>query len=657
MNWRPEDIKSRVPIDRILGHYGAQLNSAGLGRCLFPERHVHGDVHPSMSIQDGRVRCWSQGCFGDKGADIFQLVGVKEGLSHFPDQKRRVMEIAGLNGHAHMGSRRIVATYDYVNESGSLLFQVVRYDPKDFRQRRPDGHDGWAWNLQDTPMVLYRLPEVMRADSVLLVEGEKDVETAYQLGLPEGWAATCNAMGAGKWRAEYSGQLRDKRVLILPDRDLAGARHADFVQAALAGIARSIIRVALPTEAKDLSEWVDAGGSSTTFLDVLQNESACILDDLHTFLGRFIAYPSQHAHLAHTLWIAHTHLMDKWESTPRIAFLSPEPGSGKSRALEVTSTLVPRPMQSINATAAALFRKVSDPAGPPTILYDEIDTVFGPKAKEHEDIRALINAGHRRGASAHRCAVKGKQIELEEFPAYCAVAMAGLGQLPDTILTRSIVIRMRRRAPTEQVEPYRIRLHEPEGHRLHDQLAAWAITIKPLLNIDSAMPPEITDRDADVWEGFLSIADAVGGDWPERSRVAAVTLVTCSKRGEGSLGVRLLTDLRVVFSDRAAMATTEIIEALVNLDESPWADMKGKPLDGHRLARLLKPYDIAPRPIRIGPDVFRGYERSDLHDAWLRYLPAAAESPLGLSPIASVTSVTNDTEEQGELRTDEEWSA
>jgi len=376
--------------------------------------------------------------------------------------------------------------------------------------------------------------------------------------------------------------------------------------------------------------------------------SSSVLDDLSDFLARFVAYPSESAHVAHTLWVGHTHLMETWESTPRLAFLSPEPGSGKSRALEVTGTLVPRPMQSINATAAALFRKVSDPVGPPTILYDEIDTIFGPKAKEHEDIRALINAGHRRGASAHRCAVKGKQIELEEFPAYCAVALAGLGQLPDTVLTRSIVIRMRPRAPAEQIEPYRVRLHVPEGHRLRDRLAAWATEIKPLLNIDAAMPPEITDRDADVWEALLSIPDAVGGDWPERSRVAAVTLVTCSKRGEGSLGVRLLTDLRVVFGDRAAMATTEIVELLINLDESPWADLKGKPLEGRRLARFLKPYEIAPKPIRIGHDVFRGYERSDLHDAWLRYLPPVEESPLGLSPIASVTSVTNDTEEQRE---------
>src|SRR5262245_62154346 len=172
-----------------------------------------------------------------------------------------------------------------------------------------------------------------------------------------------------------------------------------------------------------------------------------ILDDVHEFLGRFVAYPSEEARVAHTLWIAHTHLMDCWESTPRIAFLSPEPGSGKTRALEASELLVPRPIQAVNTTSAYLFRKVSDEDGAPTLLYDEIDTVFGPKARENEDIRGLLNAGHRRGAVAGRCVVRGKQIFTEELPAYCAVALAGLGDLPDTILTRSIIVPMRRRAP------------------------------------------------------------------------------------------------------------------------------------------------------------------------------------------------------------------
>ena len=188
-----------------------------------------------------------------------------------------------------------------------------------------------------------------------------------------------------------------------------------------------------------------------------------LLDDVEAFLARFVAYPSEAARVAHALWIAHTWFMDAWDSTPRIAFLSPEPGSGKTRALEVTEPLVPRPVHAVNTTPAYLFRKVSDEAGPPTILYDEIDTVFGPKAKDNEDIRGMLNAGHRKGAIAGRCVIRGKIVETEELPAYCAVALAGLDDLPDTIMTRSVVVRMRRRAPTERVEPWRRRDQRRRG--------------------------------------------------------------------------------------------------------------------------------------------------------------------------------------------------
>src|SRR3954447_14544333 len=251
-------------------------------------------------------------------------------------------------------------------------------------------------------------------------------------------------------------------------------------------------------------------------------KGAKMLDRVHAFLARFVAYPSDHAHVAHTLWIAHAHLMDAWESTPRIAFLSPEPGSGKTRALEISETLVPRPVEAVNVTPAYLFRKVGSDQGRPTVLYDEIDTVFGPKAKDNEEMRGLLNAGHRRGAVAGRCVVKGKTVETEEIPAYCAVALAGLGGLPDTILSRSIVLRMRRRAPRERVEPFRRRVHAAEGHAIRDRLAAWAApVVEEAATRWPEMPPGIVDRDADVWESLLAVADLAGGEWPELARWSA----------------------------------------------------------------------------------------------------------------------------------------
>ena len=201
-----------------------------------------------------------------------------------------------------------------------------------------------------------------------------------------------------------------------------------------------------------------------------------ILQRVYDFLGRFVAYPSEHAHVAHALWCLHTHMMDRWETTPRLAFLSAEPASGKTRALEISELLVPNPVCAINVSPAYLFRKVGSDDGV-TLLYDEIDTVFGPKARENEELRGLLNAGHRKGAVAGRCVVRGNVVETEEISAYAAVALAGLGWLPDTIMSRSIVIRMRRRHHGEQVESFRRRIHEKQGHLIRIAVAAWATEV------------------------------------------------------------------------------------------------------------------------------------------------------------------------------------
>lgn len=385
-------------------------------------------------------------------------------------------------------------------------------------------------------------------------------------------------------------------------------------------------------------------------------DGAELLDSVHGYLRRFVAYPSAEAHTAHTLWIAHTHLMAAWESTPRIAFLSPEPGSGKTRALELSETLVPHPVEAINATPAYIFRKVSDPEGLPTILYDEIDTLFGPKAKDNEEIRGILNAGHRRGAMAGRCVIRGKTIETEELPAFCAVALAGLGNLPDTILSRSVVIRMRRRAPTERVEPYRRRIHAPDGHVLRDRLAAWAVTVGDMAaEARPDMPAGVEDRAADVWEALLAVADAAGGDWPTRARTAAVTFVRASKESTPSLGVRLLSDLWEVFGDSDAMPTMEIIDLLNNRDEAPWGDLRGKPLDARRLANFLKPYGVESKAIRVGDRTHKGYTRADLWDTWTRYLGSlervtkVTEETPAPGVIESVTEVTDVTHADGHM--------
>ena len=362
-----------------------------------------------------------------------------------------------------------------------------------------------------------------------------------------------------------------------------------------------------------------------------------VLKVVYEFLGRFVVYPSEQARVAHVLWIAHTHLMAAWESTPRIAFLSPEPASGKTRSMEVSELLVPEPVAAVNVTPAYLFRKCGSEGGPPTILFDEIDTVFGAKAKEHEELRALLNSGHRRGAKAGRCVVRGKIVETEEISSYSAVALAGLGWLPDTILSRSIIIRMRRRVHTEKVEAFRRRVHAPQGEALRQRLAGWAAGI-----VDEAtqarpeMPPGVEDRAADMWEPLLALADIAGGHWPNRARAAAVALVAVAREVEPSLNLRLLADLRTVFGKHHdALHTKTILAELHNL-EGPWGDIKGKPLSDNQLARRLRNYEVRPTAIRINEIVLKGYRRADLHDAWRRYLP-----PLSEEGVTGATGETN----------------
>lgn len=362
-------------------------------------------------------------------------------------------------------------------------------------------------------------------------------------------------------------------------------------------------------------------------------DGAALLDEVEAFHRRFNVFPTEHAYVAVALWDAHAHLMDALDGTARIAFLSPEPGSGKSRALEIIETLTPRAATTVNASANALFRLVSADEGTPTLLFDEIDTVFGPKAGGNEEVRGFLNSGYRRGAKSLRCVGDGSEQKAAFFPSFCAVAMAGLGSLPDTILTRSVIIRMRKKAPNEKCEPYRRRVHEKQGHVLRDRLAEWTATLHDqVADAWPEMPEGVTDRPADVWEPLLAVADAAGGDWPARARKACMELIKAANSNEeASLGVRLLTDLRdKVFCGVDKMPTAAILEVLLSLDDAPWADLSEdgqaiKPLTARRLSKLLSQYvrpdntPIKPKGIRVGSTTPKGYYAEDLTDAWNRY--------------------------------------
>jgi len=156
--------------------------------------------------------------------------------------------------------------FDYRDAKGALLYQVVRFADKEFRQRRPDGKGGWIWNLQGVPRVLYRLPELLKAkDNVFIVEGEKDVEALRA----NSFVATTNPGGAGKWCDEYGEHLRDRVCILIADNDDPGHKHVEDVCQKLAPYSRHVINLgALPgsPEHGDVSDWFAQGHTAADLL-------------------------------------------------------------------------------------------------------------------------------------------------------------------------------------------------------------------------------------------------------------------------------------------------------------------------------------------------------------------------------------------------------
>ena len=374
------------------------------------------------------------------------------------------------------------------------------------------------------------------------------------------------------------------------------------------------------------------------------HDGARILDDVRAFIARFVAFPVNAALDATTLWAAHSHMAAHFHTSPRLALLSPEPSSGKTRVLEVLQLLVPSAMFSFSASPAAIFRKLAKE--PHTLLFDEVDAIFTKRGKDdgNEDIRALLNVGYRRGATIPRCV--GPQHDVRDFAVFAPTALAGLGDLPDTIMSRSIIVRMRRRAPSERVEQFRLRMHEAEGAALRDRLAAWAHDVGATVgDAWPDLPDGVVDRDAEVWEPLIAVADAAGGHWPATARAACLDMLKIAADRDVSLGVRLLGDLRLVFGDRNAVATADILDALHDMDEAPWGDLYGKKLEARILARMLKRYQVESTTVKVGGRALRGYRRDEgLSDAWGRYLaPVSAEvQPVQPAPTGGAESVPDD---------------
>ncbi len=624
----PHSFKQEIAQGLQCGRPGCTCSKGTQVHCPVPGHgQGRGDQNPSLSItaRDGRVllKCHA-GC---RQNAIIQALRQR-GLWPAPEDRSR--------RPARPRCAKIAAIYDYRDETGSLLFQVVREEPKAFKQRRPDGRGAWIWNVDGVRRVLYRLPELLAApmDAVVnVVEGEKDAEALAALG----FVATTNPGGAGKWRPEFAEVLRDRVVVILADSDEAGRHHVQQVAQALHSVAASLKIVELPGLPKkgDASDWLDAGGTRELLEQLVAQtpewmpqpmpDLALVLDECVALLRRCVVLGSAQADVE-ALFTAHSYVFGAAEATPILYITSPEKSSGKTRNLETLERLVMRPWLTGRVSPAVLYRKTE--AVCPTLLLDEVDAALKSGEEYAEALRGVLDSGHRRqGGKVSVCVGQGANMTYQDFSTFCPKVLAGLDRgLPETVRHRAITIHLRRRLRnSEPIMRWRYREIEAMAGPIRDKLQAWAAgAVENLRDGHPSIPEELDDRAADYWEPLLAIADLAGGSWPERARLAALELSTGQAAEDDNLGTRLLTDIRTVF-DRTGedrIASVKLVEELRADQEAPWATYgkTGRGLTASSLATLLRRFDIRSTSVRLSEtSTPKGYYRKDFEDTWRRY--------------------------------------
>jgi hypothetical protein len=384
---------------------------------------------------------------------------------------------------------------------------------------------------------------------------------------------------------------------------------------------------------------------------------AFLLDELSAYVGRFVAMSQPQADVC-AAWIVHTHTVEATDFTPYLEISSPVLRSGKTRLLEVLRLVVVKPWFTGRVSGAALVRKTDKEH--PTLLLDESDTAFN-QGDYSEKLRGILNTGFERDGLYSMCVPIGNDWESHDFSTFSPKAIAGLGKLPPTLQDRAIPIRLKRALRNEPRQRLRKRKVKPQADNLRQLISDWAgRNLTSLARIEPDLPDELNDRQQDVCEPLLAIAELAGSGWPDRIRKGLVALFSVSSGQEGSQGITLLEDIRGAFcragNDR--ISTQDLLKELSRIETSPWFGLdRGRTLLPYGLSRLLLPFGIRPKDLRFGGATRKGYLRADCEESWARYLPedarkgqqgqqAAADAPLSEidkgKPSASVADAESE---------------
>jgi len=349
------------------------------------------------------------------------------------------------------------------------------------------------------------------------------------------------------------------------------------------------------------------------------------------------------------LWVTVAHCFNAFQHSPRLNVTAATRGCGKTLLLDVISTLLPRALRIENLTPAVLFRIIAKER--PALLVDECDRHL----KENYELVGLLNAGFTKGGLVPRC--EGDKNEVRLFQVFAPVALSGIGELPGTLHDRSIVIRMERAKPDEIHNRFDSRHIECETE-LKQKLMRWTADHKTQIESTDPVMMQAFNRTADVWRPMFAVAVVAGGDWPKRCAIAFAKIQRPDADSE-PVAVQCLQDVASVMDEVGAeiMATHELVEKLVLLDERPWATWNhGKTISPRQLAKLLRGFGVVPTTHREGIGTFKGYRRASLDDALARYAltppvlsvtPSQPNNGAASGDFLSVTSFSSVTDRTG----------
>jgi hypothetical protein len=353
-----------------------------------------------------------------------------------------------------------------------------------------------------------------------------------------------------------------------------------------------------------------------------------IADDLLALFKRYICAGEAELSIL-AIWTLHTHaFVGVGYYTPYLAITSAEKQSGKTRVLEVLKSVVRDPQITASISPAALARSVDQKK--PTLLLDELDALLNGDKEMSEALRGILNSGFQADGAFTRMVGVGAAMKPEHFSTFCPKAMAGIGTLPDTVADRSITIRLERspRGVCEKFRPRgmgrRAKQQQAELDQLRERAAKWATeNLNKLADAEPECPPDFSDRQQDIAEPLLAIADLLGGEWSAEARNALLSIFASPMAEDGSHRTRLLADLKDIFDATGLeeIATKDLLEKLAEIETSPWSEWRrGKPMTDRALASELKAFNIYPGNIRLDEGQKKGYRRDSFLSSWIRYV-------------------------------------